>query len=87
MKTTKITYKVKDEEGTLHIFSVKFKGNSTSNFNEERTARSIRCYCGASHVMFKGNPLVLIGSSMKNYGEYLDQTTGKLVKKTFPGGC
>ena len=86
MKTTKITYKVKDENEILHIFSIKTKGNFASDFSGERPSRSIKCHCGTRHVMHKGNPLVLVRSSMKNYGEFLDLKTGDLAKRTFPGG-
>jgi hypothetical protein len=94
MKTTKIDYRVTDDNNVIHAFSIKFKGELIPNNFGDKTklARRIGCSCGRNHLLLANkdglkleNQEIYLAQS-GNYGFHVNLGTGEIIKKRFPGG-
>ncbi len=94
MKTTKIDYRVTDDNNVIHAFSVKFKGETIPiNFGDKnRLIRRIGCSCGINHVLFANKHGLglesqgILVAQLGNFGFSVNLGTGEIVKKQLPGG-
>lgn len=93
MRNTRIDYVVTSEDGVLHKFSLKLKGdNVPKSFGDKtRIVRSIRCSCGGHHMLHSNihneslfQQKILVGE-MNNYTSSVNLGTGEIVREQMPG--